>query len=86
MVAGLGMTNPTISRYLLGVAALLVTFGALGFAAVAIRRRYLPDWDGAARPARRGRDRRSPLLTLMLELLGTVGLFSLAADRGRRRC
>jgi hypothetical protein len=70
------MTYPTVSRYLLGVAALLITFGSLGFAPVAVRRRYLPEWDGAlARLAEAVIG--LALLTLMLELLGAVGLFSL---------
>jgi hypothetical protein len=71
------MTDPTFGRYLLGVAALLLTFGPLVFAAVLIRRRHLPDWDGA--PARLAEALTGlALLVAMLELLGAVGLFSLA--------
>ena len=40
----------TVGRYALGVAGLAVICVALALAAVAIRRRILPDWDGA--PAR----------------------------------
>ena len=70
------MTYPTVSRYLPGVAALLITFGGIAFAAVAIRRRWLAGWDGAlARLAEAVMG--LVLLTLMLELLGAVGLFSL---------
>ncbi len=70
------MTYPTVSRYLLGVAALLITFGSLGVAAVVVRRRYLAGFDGAlARLAEVVTG--LALLTLMLELLGAVGLFSL---------
>ena len=71
------MTNPTTSRYLLGVAALLVVFGALAFAAVSLRRRYFAGWGGAL--ARLAETVIAlALLTVMLELLGAVGLFSLA--------
>ncbi len=71
------MTDPTISRYLLGVAALLVTFGSLAVAALVIRRRYLPDWTGA--PARLAEFVIGlAVLSLALEILGAVGLFSLA--------
>jgi hypothetical protein len=70
------MTYPTVSRYLFGVAALLITFGSLGLASIAIRRRHLAAWDGAlARLAEAVIG--LALLTLMLELLGAVGLFSL---------
>jgi hypothetical protein len=71
------MTSPTIGRYLLGVAALLIVFGSLGFAALRIRRRYLPDWGGA--PARLAEAVLGlGLLTAILEALGALGLFSLA--------
>jgi hypothetical protein len=71
------MTNPTISRYLLGVAALLVTFASLAFASLLVRRRVLSDWTGA--PARLAEIVIGlAALSIMLELLGAVGLFSLA--------
>ena len=48
---------------------------ALGFAAVRLRRRLLPDWDGA--PARLAEVVLGlALLTVLLQLLGTVGLLS----------
>ena len=78
------MTNPSVSRYLLGVAGLLVTFGALGFAAVTIRRRYLPDWIGAV--ARLAEAVIAfAVLTLMLELLGDGRSVLVSADRRRLR-
>jgi hypothetical protein len=76
VVAGGGMTYPSTGRYLLGVAAFLVTFGALGFAALRVRRRWLHNWDGAAARLAEAVIGLA-LLVAMLELLGTVGLFRL---------
>lgn len=64
------------ARYLLGVASLLIVGGALGWAAVAIRRRYAPAWSGAiARLAEAVI--ALTLLTAELETLGTLRLFRL---------
>ena len=66
----------TVGRYALGVASLLVLTGSLGIAALALRRRLLGDWDGAlARLAECVIG--LAILILMLELLGSVGLFRL---------
>lgn len=63
------------SRYTLGIASLLLVCASLGFASLAIRRRYLPDWIGA--PARLAESVIGlALLVAILELLGTIGLFS----------
>jgi len=71
------MTDPSAGRYLLGVAAFLITFASLAFAAVTIRRRWLPDWRGA--PARLAEAILGlGLLTATLEALGALGLFTLA--------
>jgi hypothetical protein len=71
------MTDVSIGRYVLGLIALLVTFGSLGFASLTIRRSFLSEWTGA-----RARLAESvviaALLTAILEVLGTIGLFSLA--------
>jgi hypothetical protein len=73
VVAGV---NTSVARYALGAAALLVVVGAVAVAAVAIRRRALPDWTGA--PARLGEVVIGlALLIAILELLGAVGLFEL---------
>ncbi len=66
----------TVARYALGVASLLVVTGSLGVAALAVRRRLLGSWDGAAA---RLAEIVIALATLivMLELLGTIGLFRL---------
>jgi hypothetical protein len=70
------MTGVSIGRYLLGVASLIVVCGSLGLAALAIRRRYLPDWSGA--PARLAEAVTAlALLTATIELLGAIGLFRL---------
>jgi hypothetical protein len=69
--------NTSIGRYVLGVAALAVVCGSLAFAALAIRRRVLPDWTGA--PARLGEVVIGlALLVGILELLGAVRLFAFA--------
>jgi hypothetical protein len=71
--------SPSVStgRYALGVAGLALICAALGLAAVAIRRRALPDWTGA--PARLAEAVIGlALLIGILEVLGTVGLFSFA--------
>ncbi len=63
-------------RYALGVAALVLVCGSLGLAAVTLRRRFFPGWSGA--PARLVESVIAlALLVGLLELLGTVGLFSL---------
>jgi hypothetical protein len=60
----------------LGAAALLVVLGSLAIAAVAVRRRVLPEWTGA--PARLAETVTGlALLIGILELLGAVGLFVL---------
>jgi hypothetical protein len=66
-----------VGRYALGVAALAVICVSLALAAVAIRRRVLPDWDGA--PARLAEAVIGlAALIAILEVLGAVGLFALA--------
>ncbi len=61
---------------MLGAAALLVVLGSLATAAVAVRRRVLPDWTGA--PARLAEIVTGlALLIGILEVLGAVGLFEL---------
>ena len=70
--------NVTVARYALGVAATLAILGSLGFAATALRRRYLPEW-------REAQARLAEiviglvLLVGLLEVLGAVGLFQLWA-------
>jgi hypothetical protein len=60
----------------LGAAALLVVLGSLATAAVAVRRRVLPEWTGA--PARLAEIVTGlALLIGILEVLGAVGLFEL---------
>ena len=71
-----GMTGVSIGRYLLGVASLIVLCGSFGLAAIAIRRRYLPHWSGALARLAEAVSALA-LLTAMLEVLGTVGLFRL---------
>jgi hypothetical protein len=76
-VAGSGVTNITIARYALGIAGLIVVCGSLGLAAVAVRRRWLGELTGAV--ARLAEIVIGlALLIALLELLGTVGLFSFA--------
>jgi hypothetical protein len=66
----------TVGRYALGVAGLAVICASLALAAIAIRRRILPDWNGA--PARLAEAVTGlAALIAILELLGTVGLFRL---------
>ncbi len=65
-----------VARYLFGITALLATFGALGFASLLIRRRYLADWTGAVARLVEVVILLG-LLTAILEVLGTIGLFSL---------
>jgi hypothetical protein len=68
-VAGL-----STGRYALGVIGLLLIVGSLGYAALLVRRRLLPDWVGA--PARLAEIVIGlALLTAELQLLGTVRLF-----------
>ncbi len=63
-------------RYLLGVVALVVLTGSLGYAAVVIRRRWLGVYQGAA--ARLAECVLAMALLIgLLELLGAVGLFRL---------
>jgi len=67
----------SVGRYALGVAALAIIVGALGLAAVALRRRVLPDWADA--PARLAEAVIGlALLIGILELLGLVGWFAFA--------
>ena len=66
----------SLVRYLTGVAALLCVLGSLGLGATAARRHFLPQWRGAqARLAEIVIG--CALLVGIMELLGTVGLFSL---------
>jgi hypothetical protein len=68
--------NTSIARYALGAATLIVVIGGIATAAVAVRRRTLPEWTGA--PARLAEVVIGlALLIAMLEVLGTVGLFEL---------
>ena len=70
------MANVTIARYALGLAALAVVIGSVALTAIAVRRRLLPALAGA--PARLAEAVIGlAVLTLLLELLGTVGLFRL---------
>jgi hypothetical protein len=65
-----------LGRYLIGVGALLCVLGSLGVGAAAVRRYLLPDWRGAyARLAEIVTG--CALLVGIMEVLGTVGLFSL---------
>ena len=68
--------NTSVARYALGAATLIVVIGGLAIAAVAVRRRTLPDWTGA--PARLAEVVIGlALLIAILEVLGTLGLFEL---------
>jgi len=68
----------SVARYALGAATLIVVIGGLAIAAVAVRRRTLPEWTGA--PARLAEAVIGlALLIAILEVLGTVGLFELGA-------
>ena len=68
--------NTSVARYALGAATLIVVIGGLAVAAVAVRRRTLPDWTGA--PARLAEGVIGlAVLIAILEVLGTVGLFEL---------
>lgn len=72
----MGPVNVSIARYALGVVALAVVCGSVGAAAVALRRRLLPDFAGA--PARLSEAVIGlAVLVAILEVLGTVGLFRL---------
>jgi hypothetical protein len=72
-----GSASVAIGRYLLGAAGLAVICAALALAALAVRRRVLPDWTGA--PARLAESVIGlAVLIGILELLGTVGLFAFA--------
>ena len=64
------------ARYVLGILSLAITIGAVATTALALRRRLLPAWDGA--PARLSEIVLGlAVMTAILELLGTVGLFRL---------
>ncbi len=66
-----------VGRYAVGVAGLLLIGGSLALAAVALRRRTMPDWTGA--PARLAETVVGlALLIGSLEVLGAVGLFAFA--------
>ena len=70
--------NVTPGRYILGVASLAIVCAAMALAAMALRRRLLPEWTGA--PARLAESLIAvSLLIAILEVLGTLGLFRLAA-------
>ena len=63
-------------RYAVGVIAVAIVAGSLGFGAIAFRRRYFPAWLGA--PARLVEAVIGlALLILMLEVLGAIGIFRL---------
>ena len=67
----------SVGRYALGIAALITVLGALALAATCLRARFLPDWHKA--PARLAESVIAlALLTAILEVLGTIGLFRLA--------
>src|SRR5437588_1134767 len=69
--------NTTIARYALGVACLGIICLALGTAAVALRRRFLPCWTGSL--ARLTELVLAlALLVFTLEVVGAIGLFKLA--------
>ncbi len=71
------MSDLGAGRYALGVVALMILAGSLGYAAVLIRRRLLAAWTGA--PARLAESVIGlALLTGLMELLGALGLFKLA--------
>lgn len=64
----------TAGRYVLGCLALVGLVGLLGVGAASVRARLLPDWRGA--PARLADCVLAlALITVICELLGTVGLF-----------
>jgi hypothetical protein len=66
----------SLTRYLIGVGALLCVLASLGIGAASVRRYLLPDWCGAyARLAEIVTG--CALLVGIMEVLGTVGLFSL---------
>ncbi len=64
------------ARYALGILSLAITIGALAVTALRLRRRFLPAWGGA--PARLSEIVLGlAVMTAILELLGTIGLFRL---------
>jgi hypothetical protein len=71
-----GPVNVTVTRYILGLAALLLVCGSLAAAAVALRRRFFTGWSGALARLVEAVIGLT-LLIAILELLGTVGLFRL---------
>ncbi|MDQ6745999.1 MAG: hypothetical protein M3Z27_08330, partial [Actinomycetota bacterium] len=74
--SAVGTSGLSAGRYTLGVVALAIVAGSLGYAALALRRRWLPSWAGA--PARLAETVIGlALLTALLQLLGAVGLFRL---------
>lgn len=71
----------TAGRYVLGAGCLLIVAGSLGLAAVAVRRRWLPEWQGAlARLAEA--TIVLALLVAVLEVLGAAGAFRLGPITG----
>jgi hypothetical protein len=73
----MGAVNVSIARYALGIGAVAVVLGSLGLASVTLRRRWLPDHDGAlARLSEAVIG--TALLVAVLEVLGAVGWFRLA--------
>jgi hypothetical protein len=66
----------SVARYAYGVLALALVCGSLGVAAVALRRRYFPEWDGALARLTEAVIGLA-LLTAILEVLGTIGWFRL---------
>jgi hypothetical protein len=71
------MTNTSISRYLLGIVALLIIIGGPTIAAIALRRRFLPTFTGALGTLATAVASLAFLLW-MSEVLGTLGLFKIA--------
>jgi hypothetical protein len=68
--------NVTVARYALGIAALLIVCGSLGYAAVVLRRRWFPGSDGALARLCEAVVALA-LLIAVAELLGAIGLFRL---------
>lgn len=65
----------TFGEYLVGAVGLVAVAAPIGFAAVLLRRHLLSGWDGA--PARLAEAVLAlSILTVLLQLLGAVGLFN----------
>ncbi len=71
----------SVGRYVLGAVAVVLLAASLGYGAFALRRRWLPHWDGA--PARLAESVIGlAALILILEALGAIGLFRLGPVLG----